>query len=227
MIKKIAVIVAAGSGVRMGSATPKQFLLLQQKPVLWHSISAFQNAFKDIEILLVVSPQHFSVAEEIRLSSADPSKIKIVAGGKTRFESVRNGLRHITDSQAIVFVHDAVRCLLSGDLIKRCYDEAGKMGSAIPSIAIQDSLRLRSDKSFEPVDRNKIIMIQTPQTFRADILLKAFKQDDDDRFTDESIVVQKSGEAIHFIAGEDFNIKITRPVDLLLAEAILATRGKK
>lgn len=208
----------------MGSTTPKQFLLLQQKPILWHSIAAFQNTYEDIEILLVVPVEHFSAAEEIMLSSANPGKIKLVEGGKTRFESVRNGLNNITDREAIVFVHDAVRCLISGNLIRNCFVEAQKTGSAIPVVAVQDSLRIKSDYGFEVIDRNKIRVIQTPQTFRADMLLRAFKQDYDEKFTDESTVVEQSGERIHFVPGEDFNIKITRPVDLLLAEAILAGR---
>ena len=224
MIKKIAVIVAAGSGIRMESPTPKQFLLLQNKPVLWHSIAAFQNAFEDIDILLMVSPEYFSAAEQIVISSGYPGKIKLIAGGKTRFESVRNGLANITEKEAIVFVHDGVRCLLSEKLIKNCFAEAEKSGSAVPVIAVQDSLRMRTPGGFEVVDRNKIRIVQTPQTFRASILLKAFEQDYDERFTDESTVIEKSGEAVHFVPGEDYNIKITRPIDLLVAEAILSRK---
>lgn len=217
-------IVAAGNGTRMGTAMPKQFLLLQHKPVLWHSIAAFQNAFEDIEIFLVVSPEHFPLAEDIRKDSLRPLEIKIISGGKTRFESVRNGLTGITEKEAIVFVHDGVRCLVSVSLIKNCFSEAQKTGSAVPVIAVRDSLRMRSDKGFEVIDRNKISIVQTPQTFRADILLKAFKQEHDDRFTDEATAVEQTGQMIHFIPGDDSNIKITRPVDLLLAEAILAGR---
>lgn len=224
MIKKFAVIVAAGSGIRMESPTPKQFLLLQNKPVLWHSIAAFQNAFEDIDILLVVSPEYFSAAEQIVISSGYPGKIKLIAGGKTRFESVRNGLANITEKEAIVFVHDGVRCLLSEKLIKNCFAEAEKSGSAVPVIAVQDSLRMRTPGGFEVVDRNKIRIVQTPQTFRAGILLKAFEQDYDERFTDESTVIEKSGETVHFVPGEDYNIKITRPIDLLVAEAILSRK---
>ena len=143
MIKKIAVIVAGGYGTRMGSATPKQFLLLQHKPILWHSIAAFQDSFEDIEILLVVPRERFSIAEEIRNSSAKPLQIKLIPGGETRFESVRNGLRNITEKDAIIFVHDGVRCLVSGDLIRNCFTEAQKTGSAVPVIAVQDSLRMR------------------------------------------------------------------------------------
>ncbi len=224
MIKKIAVIVAGGHGARMGTATPKQFLLLQQKPVLWHSIAAFQNAYEDIEIFLVVSQEHFPAAEEIRINSLRPSQIKIVPGGKTRFESVRNGLSGIKEKEAIVFVHDGVRCLVSVDLIKKCFSEAQRTGSAVPVIPVRDSLRMHSASGFEPIDRDKISKVQTPQTFLADIIQKAFKQDQDESFTDEATVVERTGQTVHFVTGEDSNIKITRPIDLLLAEAILAGR---
>jgi 2-C-methyl-D-erythritol 4-phosphate cytidylyltransferase len=226
MIKKIAVIVAAGNGTRMGTATPKQFLLLKHKPVLWHSIAAFQNAFEDLEIILVVSPEHFPTAEEIRMASLLPLQIKIVSGGKTRFESVRNGLRGITEKDAIVFIHDGVRCLVSSELIKNCFTEAQKTGSAVPVVATKDSLRMRSDTGFDVIDRNKIGIVQTPQTFRSDILLNAFKQEHDERFTDEATVVEQTGQTIHFISGEDSNIKITRPIDLLVAEAVLGGRER-
>ena len=134
MTKKIAVIVAAGSGTRMGSAIPKQYLELLGRPVLWHSIAAFQNAFDDIEILLVVSPAHLAMAEQIRLSALIPGNIKLVGGGKTRFESVRKGLDEITEKDAVIFVHDGVRCLITAALIRRCFEKALEAGNAVPAV---------------------------------------------------------------------------------------------
>ena len=224
MIKKIAVIAAAGSGIRMGSSIPKQFLLLLNKPVLWHSLAAFQNAFEDIEILLVVAREHFVMAEKIRSSSAIPENIKLVAGGKTRFESVRNGLGNIIAKEAIIFVHDGVRCLVSPALIRRCFEKACEMGNAIPAVAPVDSVRMETAEGNNSVQRDKVKLIQTPQTFHIDIIKSAFQQDYQESFTDEAVVVERAGIKINLIEGEAANIKITTPMDLAIAEHLLSSK---
>ncbi len=214
---------AAGSGTRMGSEIPKQFLLLNDKPVLAYSIDAFQEVFSDIEIRLVIPAAHQQQAEKIRRSARYPATIRLVIGGQTRFESVRNGLTDIPQNDAIIFVHDGVRSLVSGELIKSCYMEAVRTGTAIPVIPVNDSLRILSHGGqLEVVDREKVRVVQTPQTFRADILLPAYEQEYREHFTDESTVVEYFGSKVHFIPGEDFNIKITRRIDLIIAERILA-----
>ncbi|MFI5124226.1 MAG: 2-C-methyl-D-erythritol 4-phosphate cytidylyltransferase [Chitinophagales bacterium] len=225
MIKKIAVIVAAGSGARMGSAIPKQFLLLRNKPLLWYSIAAFQNAFEDIEIVLVVAPEYFTHAEQIRFSSRNPEKVKIIAGGKTRFESVQNGLENITEKAAIIFVHDGVRCLVTPDLIRRCYEKAVETGNAIPAIAPVDSIRMGTADGNKPVRREMVRMIQTPQTFKSEIIKAAYRQDYQELFTDEASVAEKLGIRINLVEGEPANIKITSPTDLAIAEIILQERN--
>ena len=182
MIKKIAVIVAAGNGTRMGSAIPKQFLLLQQKPILWHSIAVFQNSFPDIEIILVIAPDHLSRSEEICKIALFPERIRIVFGGDTRFESVKRGLA-MANEDGIVFVHDAVRCLVTQKLLEHCYHIAKEKGSAVPAVVAQDSIRLEMNGKYEPADRSKVRLIQTPQTFFLRPLKKAFQQPFDERFT--------------------------------------------
>ena len=222
-MKKYAVIVAGGSGMRMGTMVPKQFLPLQGKPVLWYTLTAFLNAFADLEIILVLPEAHLETGREILRSTHDPDRIWMAPGGETRFHSVRNGLSHI-HQHSIVFVHDGVRCLLTPDLIRRCYHMAQEMGNAIPAITAVDSIRIETFDGNEFVDRNKIRIIQTPQTFYSDIVKAAFEQEYEESFTDEASVVERLGVKIHLIEGEPTNIKITHPIDVLIAEKILEER---
>lgn len=221
-MKKVAVIVAGGSGTRMGSQLPKQFLLLHDRPVLFYTIKTFLDAYTDLQIILVLPEEYIDLGKEIIDAYFDYSRIQITGGGDTRFDSVKNGLRLI-EEECIVFVHDAVRCLVSVDLIHRCYDNALLVGSAVPAIRSRDSIRILNEEENdnEVLDRNKIVMVQTPQTFHSKILLPAFEIDFKERFTDEATVVETFGLKISLVEGEETNIKITRPVDLLIAEALL------
>ncbi len=222
-MKKYAVIVAGGSGLRMGTQIPKQFLLLQERPVLWYTLQAFLDAFHDLNIILVLPEAHLITGQEILRSTSDPDRIWMTVGGETRFHSVRNGLAHI-HQHSIVFVHDGVRCLLTPDLIRRCYNEACEFGNAIPAVSAVDTIRISTMDGNKPIDRNKIKIIQTPQTFYSDLLKAAFEQEYDDAFTDEASVVERLGVKIHLIEGEVTNIKITQPLDILIADKILEER---
>jgi 2-C-methyl-D-erythritol 4-phosphate cytidylyltransferase len=221
-MKKYAIIAAGGSGVRMGKATPKQFLYLNGHSILWHSINAFKNAFDDITFIVVVPSSYL---EETTKDCIAFENIIFAEGGASRFQSVKNGLAKVEEANSIVFVHDAVRCLVTKKLIQNCYHQAVEKGSAIPSIAVSDSIRMLNDGQHSIIDRNLIRIIQTPQTFKADILLNSFKILDNERFTDEASVVEASGIKVHLIEGEHTNIKITRPIDLLVAETILSERS--
>jgi 2-C-methyl-D-erythritol 4-phosphate cytidylyltransferase len=221
-MKKYAVIVAGGSGLRMGTAVPKQFLPLHGKPVLWYSLTAFLQAWPDLEIILVLPRDHFDTGEKIIATTASPARIRITVGGETRFHSVKNGLDCINEP-SIVFVHDAVRCLITTDLIHRCYAAALEKGNAIPAIQPIDTLRIETPNGSQLINRQHVRIIQTPQTFYSDIIKKAFAQPYDASFTDEASVVEKQGVAIHLIEGEASNIKITRPLDILVAETILVS----
>lgn len=222
-MKKYAVIVAGGSGQRMGTDVPKQFLLLQAKPLLWHTLHTFLSAFDDMQIILVLPKDNILEGENIGKDLTAGKRMVITAGGITRFHSVQNGLQYITEP-SIVFVHDGVRCLVSKELIRSCYDQALEKGSAIPAVAATDSIRIINEKDHAVADRNHVRIIQTPQTFRSEILLPAFNTQYKDSFTDEATVVEASGEKVFLIDGEYENIKITRPADLLIAEQILASR---
>jgi 2-C-methyl-D-erythritol 4-phosphate cytidylyltransferase len=224
-MKKYAVIVAGGSGLRMGTALPKQFLPLHGKPVLWYSLTAFLEAWPDLEIILVLPRDHFDTGEKIIAATASPARIRITVGGETRFHSVKNGLDCINEP-SIVFVHDAVRCLITTHLIHRCYEAALEKGNAIPAIQPIDTLRIETPNGSQLIDRQHVRIIQTPQTFYSDIIKKAFAQPYDTSFTDEASVVEKLGVAIHLIEGEASNIKITRPLDILVAETILSVNGQ-
>src|SRR5690606_14168314 len=164
------------------------------------------------------------MGQEIIDGYFDKERIRITAGGDTRFQSVKNGLQLVED-ESMIFVHDGVRCLLSTDLIKRCYDQAIETGSAIPAISSKDSVRLITEEGNEAIDRSNVKLIQTPQTFHSKILLPAFNIDYKDKFTDEATVVEAFGLKVFLIEGEGNNIKITHPVDLILAETILASRN--
>lgn len=221
-MKKIALIVAGGNGIRMKNEIPKQFLLLKNKPVLYYSIKAFLDAYEDIEIILVLPQEHIGKGLEIIDGYFDNSRFSIAVGGRTRFHSVQNGLSLIKEEEAIIFVHDGVRCLITCELIKKCYGAALEAGTAIPVIGSSDSIRILTANGNKIVDRNKIRLVQTPQTFHSKILLPAFKIDYKDKFTDEASVVEAFGLTVNLIKGEKNNIKITTPADLDLAEILLS-----
>lgn len=216
------VIVAGGQGTRMGTAMPKQFLSLRGKPVLYHTIRAFSEALPQAHIVLVLPEHQISYAQMVLQAFPERIELTIVAGGATRYHSVQNGLSAVPDD-AIVMVHDGVRPLLSAELISRCFSQAQKFGSAIPAIPVADSMRvLLQDGSSEPVDRSQMRIIQTPQTFKASILLPAMRQPYSEVFTDEATVVEAAGGKVHLVEGEKQNLKITTPEDLLIAEALLS-----
>ena len=220
-MKKIAVIVAGGSGVRMNTSLPKQFLLLNGKPILYYTIHTFLESYPDMQVILVLPEEYIAAGQEIIDAFFDYNRIQITVGGRTRFHSVQNGL-NLIDEESIVFVHDGVRCLLSQSLIHKCFDAAMAFGSAIPVIDSKDSVRMLSLEGNEALERTNIKLVQTPQTFHSKILLPAFKIDYKDKFTDEASVVEAFGLKVHLIEGEENNIKITRPIDMIVAEELLA-----
>ncbi|MBX3257002.1 MAG: 2-C-methyl-D-erythritol 4-phosphate cytidylyltransferase [Chitinophagaceae bacterium] len=219
-MKKFAVIVAGGSGTRMGSRVPKQFLLLNGQPVLLHTVEAFLSAYPDMEVILVLPPAYIEEGTEIVRQSSDPGRVLVTAGGETRFHSVKKGLS-LTTHPSIIFVHDGVRCLVTQKLIRSCYDQAVEKGSAIPCIAVPDSIRIINDEGHKPIDREKLRAIQTPQTFQSEILLKSFELPYNESFTDEATVAEAAGYEVFLATGEKENIKITVPSDLIIAEQLL------
>ncbi|MEY3119882.1 MAG: hypothetical protein RL548_239 [Bacteroidota bacterium] len=221
--KKIAIIVAGGTGQRMGSVVPKQFLEIEHKAILLHTIDQFVAAFADIEIVIVLPEVYINEGKKIIEKNKFKNTFNFVVGGETRFQSVKNGLSKVTTS-SIVFVHDAVRCLLTPALVQRCYQQAVEKGSAIPAVSATDTIRLMEGEKHHLINREDVMLIQTPQTFQSEILLKAFEQNYQASFTDEANVVEASGVPIFLVEGEFENIKITRPLDMAIANYILTKR---
>ena len=219
-MKKYAVIVAGGTGSRMNATVPKQFLLINNKPLLFYTIDVFLKTYADLKVILVLPEDHVRNGQEIIDAYFKDSEITICEGGRTRFHSVQNGLKLINE-ESIIFVHDGVRCLLTKDLIGRCYIEAERSGSAIPVIIAKDSVRLQTADEHVVLERSTVKLVQTPQTFHSKILLAAFKIDYKEKFTDEATVVEEFGIRVNLIEGEENNIKITTPSDLLMAEQII------
>jgi 2-C-methyl-D-erythritol 4-phosphate cytidylyltransferase len=218
---RYAVIAAGGMGSRMGAAQPKQFLTVAGKPLLEHTLAAFLMAYPDIRFVVVLPEAYLGLEADIRLMASATTEMTIVAGGETRFQSVKNGLSVIPNETGLVFVHDAARCLVSPELIRLCSDVAEQQGSAIPVSDMHNSLRQVTDTGSRPLNRDGVKAVQTPQTFRLSILKEAFELPYQSSFTDEATVVEAAGYQVQLVNGESRNIKITTPFDLLMAELVL------
>ncbi len=220
-MKKYAIIVAGGSGQRMQSAVPKQFLLLQGKPVLYHTLAAFYEADISTEIILVLPVDQFAYWETL-IAGLPPIPHRLVAGGNSRFQSSQHAIQTLTED-GIVAIHDGVRPLIDPVLINTSYQIAIEKGNAVLAVASKDSVRFYSadKKSYEHLNREAIRLIQTPQIFSVKDLQKAFKQSYSEDFTDDARVVEALGIHINLVEGSYKNIKITTPEDLLLAEVLM------
>ena len=214
---KYAIIVAGGKGLRMGTEVPKQFLDLGGKPVLVRTLEAFHQFDSLIKLILVLPEDHISYWQHLSQPFISDLNIKLVAGGETRFHSVRNGLQGIKD-EGLVAVHDAVRPLIDSSTIKATYESAALSGAAISVVRLKDSIRKISGSSSEPVPRDAYRLVQTPQVFHAKLLRSAYEQEYQSDFTDDASVVQQLGHPIALVDGNYLNIKITTPEDLALAK---------
>jgi 2-C-methyl-D-erythritol 4-phosphate cytidylyltransferase len=225
-VKKIAIIVAGGTGLRMNSTIPKQFLLLQGKPVLFHTLNQFKKADSNI-LLYVVLPKNqmdfwAKLCSEFPEINAITPHI-LVDGGETRFHSSQNGLAAITGTEdCLIAIHDGVRPLIKPELISYAFEYAELHGNAILSVPTKDSIRKWDSVSqkYVAVKRDDIRIVQTPQIFKLNSLRKAFNQTYSAEFTDDASVVESIGEIIHLVDGDYANLKITTPEDLILAESL-------
>ncbi|MCG8578302.1 MAG: 2-C-methyl-D-erythritol 4-phosphate cytidylyltransferase [Bacteroidales bacterium] len=221
-----AVIVAGGSGTRMGSEIPKQFLKVNDLPVLMHTIITFHNFDARMKLILVLPDSQIDYWQKICKEHQFKIPHQIAKGGSTRFESVKNGLA-LVEEQALVGIHDGVRPFVSPETLKRCYHHAKALGNAIPVLDAFESVRQIDDECSKALDRSTIKLVQTPQVFHSDILLKAYNQRYNSLFTDDASVVEAYGKTIHLVAGNRENIKITTPFDLVLAEAFIKAGFEK
>ena len=216
------VIVAGGSGKRMGAEIPKQFLELSGKPVLMHTIERFKAFNNAIEIITVLPENQLRYWVDLQEKYSFRVPHTLVKGGSHRFFSVRNGLKFV-NVPGLVAIHDGVRPFVSIDTIRRCFEAAEMLGNAVPSISPNESLRILTDEGSLPVNRLHIKQIQTPQVFNAALIKKAYLQEYSPEFTDDATVLEKTGEKINLIEGNRENIKITNPEDLLISTALLPT----
>jgi 2-C-methyl-D-erythritol 4-phosphate cytidylyltransferase len=225
-MKKFAIIVAAGTGSRFESALPKQFHPILDKPMLMYSIEAFALADPAINIILVLNQNHIEFWKNICKEHQFNVRHNLVLGGSTRIESVKNGLSQV-DVNSLVAVHDGARPLITTKLINECFEATLIKGNAVVAIECKDSLRKIEQSSNVAVNRSEYALIQTPQCFKSNILLNAYEQTiNTDVFKDDASIAESFGEEINLIQGDELNIKVTHPSDLLYAESALLYRSK-
>ncbi|WP_247233567.1 2-C-methyl-D-erythritol 4-phosphate cytidylyltransferase [Telluribacter sp. SYSU D00476] len=221
-MQEFAIIVAGGSGSRMKSDIPKQFIAVAGRPILMHTLLAFRQYSAQLSIRLVLPESQFEVWQDLCEQYPIELDYQLVAGGETRFHSVRNGLQSITAEEGLVAVHDGVRPFIPQEIIARGYQKAAEAGTAVTCVPLKDSARLvNTDGTNQAVDREAYRLIQTPQTFRLDWMRQAFHTEYLPTFTDCASVLEHAGYSIHLIEGAYENIKITTPEDLLWAKAFL------
>jgi 2-C-methyl-D-erythritol 4-phosphate cytidylyltransferase len=221
-MKKYALIVAGGKGLRMGAEIPKQFLLLHGKPVLMHTIEAFAT-ITDIRIVLVLPQSQMSYWQELNKEYSFSIPHTLVAGGDTRFQSVKNGLSAISDG--MVAIHDGVRPVISHELLNNAYDTCQLKGNAVLAVRLKDSIREVDLLGNKNVNRNNYYLIQTPQVFQSSEIIAAYQQAEHDNFTDDASVLESVGAKIHLVEGSYSNIKITTPEDLAMVEFLLKMKS--
>ena len=219
-MNKSALIVAGGSGLRMGSAIPKQFLLLKGRPLLMHTIEKFYSTQLFDPILVVLPESEMEQWEKLKAEHLFTIEHKIVAGGTTRFESVKSGLKSITHQNGMIAIHDGVRPLVSVELIRKCMEALDNFSNAIPAIPMVDTLRKIEGAKSEVIDRNILRAIQTPQCFHLELLRKAYENKENNT-TDDASVFEQDGNNIHLVEGEKSNLKITILSDLIVAGALI------
>ena len=219
--KHTILIVAGGRGTRMGGPQPKQFLELAGRPVLMHTLEAFDRWDASARLIVVLPEDQIDTWKRLCEAHAFDRAHRVVAGGETRFHSVRNGL-DVVASDGLIAVHDGVRPLVAPSVIAACFAAAADGGAAVPVVPVVESVReVDADGGSRPVDRARLRVVQTPQVFRADVLRAAYRLPYDPRFTDDASVVEASGVAVHLVPGNRENIKLTTPMDLLLAEQLM------
>ena len=214
------IIVAGGNGSRMGTETPKQFLRIGEFPVLMHTIRNIYDFDPLLQLILVLPSDEISGWNNLCRQYQFEIPHQIINGGNTRFESVKNGLSLILECDLIA-VHDGVRPLVSHDTLSRCFDCAAVKGTAIPVLPANESVREGTMNESVPVDRSRYFMVQTPQVFKASILINSYNQCYLPEFTDDASVVEHAGTAVQLVMGNRENIKITFPQDLLIAELFM------
>lgn len=223
-MKEYALIVAGGKGTRINSKLPKQFIGLNGKPILLHTLEAFFEYSRDITVVLVLPENEFGIWESICQEYNVTYPLVLQKGGETRFQSVKNGLDKM-EGEGLVAIHDGVRPLVSADLIGASFRLAAVHGSAVAAVRLKESIRETDQDTTKAVDRSRYRLIQTPQTFHLSLIKKAYQQKEDPSLTDDASVAERAGHKISLFEGSYENIKVTTPEDLVIAEALLKIRN--
>jgi len=218
-----AVIVAGGKGTRIRSTIPKQFLELKGKPILMHTIQAFLDYSPELNLVLVLPADDFDRWEKLCEQYHFRPAMKLITGGETRFQSVRNGLDALPE-EGLVAIHDGVRPLVSTDIIGASFRLAAVHGSAIAAVRLKESIRATDQDTTKAVDRSRFRLIQTPQTFQCSLIKAAYRVREEPSMTDDASVAEHAGHRISLFEGSYENIKVTTPEDLVVAEALLQSR---
>ncbi|MCE1198064.1 MAG: 2-C-methyl-D-erythritol 4-phosphate cytidylyltransferase [Marinilabiliales bacterium] len=215
-MKRSVIIVAGGSGSRMGGDLPKQFMELEGLPVLMHTLQRFADFDEALELVLVLPAHQIPVWQSLCLQHRFSVPHRMTPGGETRHQSVKNGLSVIADAD-LVAIHDGVRPLVSPATLARCFEMAEKVPAVIPVLPVTESLREGQMGDSHPVDRSRFFSVQTPQVFHRQPLMKAYELPWEERFTDDASVFEASGGKVCLVEGNRENVKITHPEDLLVA----------
>jgi len=219
-MKRTMIVVAGGSGSRMGAEIPKQFLPLCGIPLLMHTLSNLHGMDSSMQTILALPSDHIPSWKKLCAKHRFTVPHVTVAGGNTRFQSVKNALDAVTDSE-LIGVHDGVRPFVSKEVVENCFGAANMHGAAVPVIPIVQSLRRVEGETSEAVDRSVFRSVQTPQCFRSELLMEAFRNATHDHYTDDAAVVEDNGHRIALVDGNSENIKVTTPLDMRLAELLI------
>lgn len=222
--KEYALIVAGGKGTRIRSSLPKQFIELNGAPILFHTLKAFQRYSKSLTIILVLPEDDFRTWNSLVEKHHFDIPVILAKGGDTRFQSVKNGLSLI-EGPGLVAIHDGVRPLVSEDIIGASFRIAAVHEAAVAAVRLKESIRMTDQDNTKAVDRSKFRVVQTPQTFDADMIKKAYEMKEDISLTDDASVAERAGHIISLFEGSYENIKITTAEDLIIAEALLKKKS--
>lgn len=220
--KRYAIILAGGMGVRVGGEKAKQFLEICGKPILQLTIENFSKVEPKLHLIVVVPKSYKEYWLEYCTNWDAKISHTIVEGGLTRFHSVKNALEFI-EEESYVCVHDSVRPFADSDFISEIFDYLNQHKAVVPVISSPDSIREIKGKESFPVDRDKFVLVQTPQAFHSELLIKAYQQPFKPSFTDDASVVESIGEKIYLVEGKKLNFKITLPEDLLIANGLITS----
>jgi 2-C-methyl-D-erythritol 4-phosphate cytidylyltransferase len=223
-MKKYVIILACGNGTRMQASTPKQYLLVDDKPIVFHTIERIWQFDNTYNIIVVINSEHEQLFNTLKEQYSLNIPFNVVFGGKTRFLSVRNALDSIEDTNSLVAIHDGVRPFVSKEAFVNSFLVASQYGNAICAVTATDSIRMGSRNNNHAVNRQEVFLIQTPQTFLTSTIKLAYKQEYQEKFTDDASVLESFGKEINIIEGNRDNIKITYPSDLLIAQKILENK---